>query len=529
MKKLSIILFILVLPCWLFSQEGQVIRDKSKKKYIIYNKDAESKIINEIPDLRVSDVSFSDSNDNSVLEGGEHGEIKILLRNNGPGIAKGVYVSASAADAEKAGIIIDKEILAGEIMPDFYKEIKIPVEAKSDITERTCLIYLYAVDENGFKSPTADLSIKLTSRLKPEVKVASAIFGEDAGELFQKNFPIKLSIRVKNYGTGVAEKTTVKFELPNENCVMLGETDTYFIDKLEPGNIQEFLYIFTATSRYETNTIPVQVRLKTEGMKYRNDTTLIADLASESPVIVKPADDALNLQGKYYALIMGVNEYDDQYITDLDQPMKDAEKVYTVLTRFYTFEKENVKYLRNPTRADIISAMDELERNITENDNLFIFFAGHGYWDERSDKGYWLPSDASRSNTVNWIRNTSISEYMASIKSRHTLLVADACFSGGIFKTRRAFSMPDMAVKRLYDLPSRKAMTSGTLKEVPDKSVFVEYFVKRLEENLKKYLPSEQLFFSFKPAVLNNSDNVPQFGIIKNSGDEGGDFIFIRR
>jgi hypothetical protein len=173
--------------------------------------------------------------------------------------------------------------------------------------------------------------------------------------------------------------------------------------------------------------------------------------------------------------------------------------------------------------------MDRLERNITENDNLFIFFAGHGYWDERSDKGYWLPSDASRSNTVNWIRNTSISEYMASIKSRHTLLVADACFSGGIFKTRRAFSMPDMAVKRLYDLPSRKAMTSGTLQEVPDKSVFVEYFVKRLEENLKKYLPSEQLFFSFKPAVLNNSDNVPQFGIIKNAGDEGGDFIFIRR
>ena len=89
--------------------------------------------------------------------------------------------------------------------------------------------------------------------------------------------------------------------------------------------------------------------------------------------------------------------------------------------------------------------------------------------------------------------------------------------------------MPNIAIQRLYDLPSRKAMTSGTLKEVPDKSVFVEYLAKRLEENLKKYLPSEQLFFSFKPAVLNNSDNVPQFGIIKNAGDEGGDFIFIRR
>ena len=529
MKSLSIILVVLIIPCYLFCQEGKAIKNRSKKKYIIYSKDAESKVVSKLPDLRIIDLTFADNNNNSVLEGGEQGEIKLLLKNNGPGNANGVYIDILATDAEKAGINIDKNILVGEIIADSYKEIRIPVEGKSDITDRTCFINLYAIDENGFKSATADLSIELSSRLKPEVRVASAIFGEDAGELFQKNFPIRLSIRVKNFGTAVAEKTTVKFGLPNENCVMLGETDTYFIDKLEPGKTQEFLYVFTATSRYEMETIPVKISLTEARMKYGNDTTLVADLAPKSPDLIKPAEDVLNLKGKYYALIMGVNEYDDEYINDLDRPLQDAEKVYKVLTSFYTFEKENVSYLKNPTRADIISTMDELERNITENDNLFIFFAGHGFWDEKSDKGYWLPSDANRSNTVNWIRNTSISEYMASIKSRHTLLVADACFSGGIFKTRRAFSMPDMAVKRLYDLPSRKAMTSGTLKEVPDKSVFVDYFVKRLEENLKKYLPSEQLFFSFKPAVLNNSDNVPQFGIIKNAGDEGGDFIFIRR
>ena len=86
-----------------------------------------------------------------------------------------------------------------------------------------------------------------------------------------------------------------------------------------------------------------------------------------------------------------------------------------------------------------------------------------------------------------------------------------------------------MAISRLNELPSRKAMTSGTLKEVPDKSVFVEYLVKRLLENEEDYLPSEQLFFSFKPAVLNNSDNIPQFGEIKDAGDEGGDFIFKRK
>jgi hypothetical protein len=72
-------------------------------------------------------------------------------------------------------------------------------------------------------------------------------------------------------------------------------------------------------------------------------------------------------------------------------------------------------------------------------------------------------------------------------------------------------------------------MTSGTLTEVPDKSVFLEYLLKQLSENAEAYLSSEQLFFSFKPAVLNNTENVPQFGVVGNSGDEGGDFLFIKR
>jgi hypothetical protein len=32
-----------------------------------------------------------------------------------------------------------------------------------------------------------------------------------------------------------------------------------------------------------------------------------------------------------------------------------------------------------------------------------------------------------------------------------------------------------------------------------------------------------------KMAVINNSENIPQFGTIRNVGDNGGDFIFIKR
>lgn len=235
------------------------------------------------------------------------------------------------------------------------------------------------------------------------------------------------------------------------------------------------------------------------------------------------------LKGKYYALLIAINDYKDPSINNLDKPIGDAQKLFDILVERYAFEKTNVTFLKNPTREQIISSLDKLEKDLTTSDNLLIFYAGHGYWNPSTQKGYWLASDASKLNTANWIGNSSISDYIRSIPSKHTLLIADACFSGSIFKTREAFGNLDKSAQKLYELPSRKAMTSGTLTVVPDKSIFVEYLLKRLKENSESFLSAEQLFFSFKPAVLNNTENIPQFGVIGNAGDEGGDFIFVNR
>jgi hypothetical protein len=87
------------------------------------------------------------------------------------------------------------------------------------------------------------------------------------------------------------------------------------------------------------------------------------------------------------------------------------------------------------------------------------------------------------------------------------------------------------AVLERYKLASRKAMTSGTLKTVPDKSVFVTYLLKNLANNDQPMISAEDLFRNFKTAVINNSPNgqVPQYGAIGQVGDEGGDFIFLRK
>ena len=234
-------------------------------------------------------------------------------------------------------------------------------------------------------------------------------------------------------------------------------------------------------------------------------------------------------QSKNYALIIGVKEYQSPNVNDLANPISDATRLARVLLEKYNFREKEMVFLQNPTRMQIITALDLLAGVVTPIDNLLIFYAGHGLWDEQFKKGYWIPSDASPDNRSNWFSNSALRDYVGGIRSHHTLLITDACFGGGIFRTREAFSDVTQATFELYKLPSRKAMTSGAMTTVPDRSVFIEYLLKRLAENNNPYLSSEQLFASFKIAVINNSatNQVPQFGEIRETGDEGGDFLFI--
>lgn len=232
----------------------------------------------------------------------------------------------------------------------------------------------------------------------------------------------------------------------------------------------------------------------------------------------------------YYALIIGINNYSDPGIQTLDNPIRDAKGLATVLQSSYTFEKPNVIYLEDPGRAEIIDALDVLSNKATEKDNVLIFYAGHGIWNEKLNQGYWLPADASLDSKAQWLSNSTLRDYLGGIKSKHTLLISDACFSGGILK-ERSVEQSSKAMLELYKLPSRKAMTSGTMTTVPDESVFIKYLMKNLEENESRLLSADQLFRNFKIAVIHNSPRglVPQYGVIAFTGDEGGDFIFLKR
>jgi|LakMenEpi03Aug12_release.lakeMendotaPanAssembly.Ray.scaffolds.fasta_scaffold81192_2 TolB-like protein len=232
-----------------------------------------------------------------------------------------------------------------------------------------------------------------------------------------------------------------------------------------------------------------------------------------------------NVSGKFHAIIISENQYQDDKINDLNEPKNDADKLTSILVSKYFFKQEDIIRLVDPTRANILDAIEQKRKSLSVDDNLIIFYAGHGYWDEGLKMGYWLPSDAKKDSKSNWVSNTDLTLYLSAFGSNHVLLVSDACFSGGIFKTRSIGDM-DQGTKRLYELKSRKAITSGNLKEVPDNSIFMKFFIKELEMNQNTFLTSDQLFAKIRPTILSNSSTEPLYGVIHNTGDEGGEFVF---
>ncbi len=263
----------------------------------------------------------------------------------------------------------------------------------------------------------------------------------------------------------------------------------------------------------------------------RESFVIRRDSAADTVAANAPANG-----GRYHALLIAVQQYDHPSVKSLEFPLSDAQQIERELTSRYTFEPQNVTSLKNPDRRAIFDALDQLAEKMKPEDNLLIFYAGHGHWDEQRKQGYWLPRDSTRERRSEWISNSDLRDAIRGIRARHILLVSDACFAGGIFLAREAFGPASNAVAELDNLPSRTAMTSGALTTVPDRSVFVAYLLKHLRENTEDRLPALELFNKLRLPVINNSPTqrdgsrpTPRYGTIFEVGDEGGDFIFARR
>jgi len=204
-----------------------------------------------------------------------------------------------------------------------------------------------------------------------------------------------------------------------------------------------------------------------------------------------------------------------------------------VLKEKYGFE---VKLLldREATKEAIYRELRGLTVSTKANDSVLIYFAGHGDLDRTYDGGWWIPADAIGGNPVTYLDNVQVQKAMRSMKARHVLLVSDACYSGTLFRKARGLPpvIDDKYYLSLYNEKSRWGMTSGNKTPVSDQgtgghSVFAYQLIKELGKSDKPFLSTHELYARIAPVIANNSEQTPICRPILNTGDQGGEFVFV--
>ncbi len=237
----------------------------------------------------------------------------------------------------------------------------------------------------------------------------------------------------------------------------------------------------------------------------------------------------LDHQANNYLLIIGIDKYQSG-ISNLNNAVYDAITFKDSLIKRYQFEEKNCILLLDmeATRESLIDTFDDLTTKVTSQDNLVIYYAGHGTFMPEINEGFWLLSDSKKGKRSSFLSNKEVSSFVKNLKAKHVFGVIDSCFAGSFFR-----SDGEIPLSGLYQYKSRFFITSGRLELVPDghpghHSPFCKIILEQLNFNQEAALWSGDIYRAVLKGVNKKStDQLPQGEPLKDLGHEGGEFPFL--
>jgi hypothetical protein len=382
----------------------------------------------------------------------------------------------------------------------------------------------------------------------------------ETGVLKVLSFNLDLSGSDQVYIDGIFHgPTSFSLELPRGEHTVRVEHDGYepYVEKFVLGK-QETVWAWLKPINEEGKRTTTDEMLELEVWKYvkdSDDPELIEEYLRQFPngrfsflaekklkamrgngsTISDPSILNINY-GNYYALVIGNNQY--KHFSDLRTAVNDARAVAHTLESNYGF---NVTLLTNTTRSIILGSIKNLRHQVSSDDNVLVYYAGHGLVHPDTDEGFWLPVDADQQDESNWLLTDRVRSQIKVMSAKHVLVVADSCFSGKFTRsaTRGVTIDPGATnyvptLKRLSAKRSRTVLTSGGLEPVLDSignskhSVFAKVFLSLLNAN-ERVLDAASLSHKLRSKVISYSSQTPEYGPIYEAGHDGGDFLFVRR
>lgn len=323
---------------------------------------------------------------------------------------------------------------------------------------------------------------------------------------------------------------------PNPNCTARpGENDRFCAacgtPFSQPGNNTMYAMCITKTRRIACGLL-LLIFLVPLPLFGANERGVRVNSRSEGQALHREFSD-----GKNHALVIGIDRY--AHHPDLNTAVKDAGAVANVLAERYFFDRDDILLLtgEKATKAGIMNAFRDLATSRAgKGDNVFVYYAGHGWYDEVFDAGYWVTGEATK-EPATFLSNDTVYRFITALDkkgARHVLLVSDSCFSGSFTRDHRTveIDIDDRYFRQKYAKPSRSVISSGGLEPVDDggrggHSIFAYYFLQTLRENRFPYLSAKQVGARVEELVTRNALQTPVSRFIHGVGDEGGQFFFI--
>jgi hypothetical protein len=205
----------------------------------------------------------------------------------------------------------------------------------------------------------------------------------------------------------------------------------------------------------------------TDGVKTISQRTIRVGTAALS--------DASKLDRSDYAILFTTNDYDNW--PDLTNPVNDGRMIADELKKNYGFK---VEVMEGGTQAEILKKLREYaEKKYKPLDQLFIFFAGHGQFDQTFGEGFVVTKEslANDEAKTTYLSHNRLRSIINNIPCEHIFLAMDVCFGGTFDQAVAHRGMEDEVYKeasqaeivtRKLSFKTRRYLTSGGKEYVPD-------------------------------------------------------------
>lgn len=219
------------------------------------------------------------------------------------------------------------------------------------------------------------------------------------------------------------------------------------------------------------------------------------------------------LSAKTYVVCVGIANY--KIISSLVLPSKDAKSV----SELYRMKTKNVTLITgsNATKQMIKKNLTDQFAQAKSEDMVVFYFSGHGY------PGGICPYDMSKTDIKTGLNYKEIKAIMKKSKAKNKIIIADACFAGGLRDNSKHSDGKDSDNSVILFLSSRSGESS-----IESPFLANGYFTKALIRGLKggadtnrDRLVTAKELFTFVSQKVKADTNDKQHPVMWGKFDDG--------